>query len=124
MALSDAWRPVAKGLIECIIVAAAVAPLLIRAISDDEPSLLVAVLAEALFLVGLLARIFAIRGVDRWLNRFGIGSGQWPHYWSTYCIHDEHAICRLTCKLCGEKCQCRCHLKAAGGGPIIPEASR
>jgi excisionase family DNA binding protein len=28
------------------------------------------------------------------------------HYVSTYCIHDNHDACRLTCKTCGAPCRC------------------
>lgn len=31
------------------------------------------------------------------------------HYVSTYCIHDDHEHCRLTCKTCGVNCRCSCH---------------
>lgn len=30
-------------------------------------------------------------------------------YVSTYCQHDLHANCRLTCKICNNHCLCRCH---------------
>ena len=33
----------------------------------------------------------------------------YPHYYSTYCIHDLHNTCRLTCKTCGDRCRCDCH---------------
>jgi hypothetical protein len=33
----------------------------------------------------------------------------WPHYFSTYCIHDRHADCRKTCKVCAAPCLCDCH---------------
>lgn len=38
-------------------------------------------------------------------------TGVWyyPHYWSTYCQHDRHEDCRLTCKTCDEPCRCPCH---------------
>jgi hypothetical protein len=35
----------------------------------------------------------------------------YPHYYSTYCIHDLHDECRLTCKTCGAPCMCDCHLR-------------
>jgi len=31
------------------------------------------------------------------------------HYVSTYCLHDLHADCRLTCKHCTSPCRCSCH---------------
>lgn len=31
------------------------------------------------------------------------------HYVSTYCLHDLHADCRLTCKTCKAPCRCACH---------------
>lgn len=31
------------------------------------------------------------------------------HYLSTYCLHDAHDQCRLTCKLCDAPCRCVCH---------------
>lgn len=31
------------------------------------------------------------------------------HYFSTACQHNEHALCRLECKFCGEPCKCHCH---------------
>lgn len=36
----------------------------------------------------------------------------WPHYYSTYCIHDLHDQCRFTCKHCEETCRCDCHEEA------------
>jgi hypothetical protein len=40
------------------------------------------------------------------------------HYFSTYCIHADHAGCRGTCKTCGAPCRCRCHREApASDGP-------
>lgn len=30
-------------------------------------------------------------------------------YVSTYCQHDWHSDCRLTCKVCGADCLCQCH---------------
>lgn len=33
----------------------------------------------------------------------------YPHYWSTYCIHLNHADCRMTCKTCQAPCLCPCH---------------
>lgn len=32
-----------------------------------------------------------------------------PHYTSTYCIHELHDDCRLTCKHCKTPCRCGCH---------------
>lgn len=32
-----------------------------------------------------------------------------PHYLSTYCHHQLHDRCRLTCKVCGKPCVCPCH---------------
>jgi hypothetical protein len=34
------------------------------------------------------------------------------HYYSTYCIHGQHADCRLTCKVCASPCRCKCHTEA------------
>jgi hypothetical protein len=34
---------------------------------------------------------------------------RWPHYYSTYCIHQHHDNCRLTCKVCASRCRCSCH---------------
>lgn len=31
------------------------------------------------------------------------------HYVSTYCMHDVHESCRLTCKFCTALCRCSCH---------------
>lgn len=33
----------------------------------------------------------------------------YPHYTSTYCIHELHESCRLTCKTCNAPCLCPCH---------------
>ena len=30
-------------------------------------------------------------------------------YLSTYCLHGQHATCRLNCKVCGAACLCDCH---------------
>lgn len=30
-------------------------------------------------------------------------------YISTYCQHDKHEDCRLTCKICESPCLCPCH---------------
>jgi len=31
------------------------------------------------------------------------------YYVSTYCQHEQHADCRLACKLCDAPCLCPCH---------------
>lgn len=31
------------------------------------------------------------------------------HYVSSYCIHEDHENCRLTCKTCKDPCRCHCH---------------
>lgn len=31
------------------------------------------------------------------------------HYVSTYCMHEAHGQCRLTCKTCRQPCLCPCH---------------
>lgn len=31
-------------------------------------------------------------------------------YVSTYCQHEQHNDCRLSCKLCKAPCLCRCHV--------------
>lgn len=36
----------------------------------------------------------------------------YPHYTSTYCIHEQHDQCRLTCKTCERECLCACHGEA------------
>jgi len=36
-----------------------------------------------------------------------------PHYYSTYCIHDRHGECRKTCKTCSDPCLCPCHRLAS-----------
>ena len=36
------------------------------------------------------------------------------HYFSTYCLHDLHTDCRLTCKICAKPCRCRCHRDSDG----------
>jgi hypothetical protein len=38
------------------------------------------------------------------------------HYVSTYCIHDDHEHCRLTCKTCGVGCRCSCHIDGPAMG--------
>lgn len=30
-------------------------------------------------------------------------------YLSTACLHQEHTVCRLTCKFCVAACSCPCH---------------
>jgi len=42
------------------------------------------------------------------------GAVFYPHYWSTYCIHDRHDECRLTCKTCKAPCLCTCHQSGKG----------
>lgn len=32
-------------------------------------------------------------------------------YTSTYCLHELHDRCRLTCKMCAAPCRCVCHLE-------------
>ena len=35
-----------------------------------------------------------------------------PHrYESTYCHHEWHSSCRLTCKVCAAPCVCACHAR-------------
>jgi hypothetical protein len=31
------------------------------------------------------------------------------NYYSTACMHKEHARCRDTCKYCHRPCTCKCH---------------
>jgi hypothetical protein len=39
-----------------------------------------------------------------------------PHpYLSTYCYHENHGDCRLTCKTCAAPCICDCHKKGEMG---------
>jgi hypothetical protein len=40
---------------------------------------------------------------------------RYPHYYSTYCIHDLHDDCRLDCKTCQEPCRCICHIGRTRG---------
>lgn len=35
--------------------------------------------------------------------------GWTPHYTSTYCMHENHAECKIDCKTCHKKCLCDCH---------------
>jgi hypothetical protein len=46
------------------------------------------------------------------------------HYVSTYCIHDKHGDCRLTCKHCKAPCLCPCHRAEAPAetGASLPPA--
>jgi hypothetical protein len=44
------------------------------------------------------------------------GVTHYPHYWSTYCIHLNHADCRMTCKTCQTPCLCPCHRPAQRDG--------
>lgn len=37
------------------------------------------------------------------------GERYFPHYWSTYCLHEQHHDCRFTCKTCQRPCRCPCH---------------
>lgn len=30
-------------------------------------------------------------------------------YLSTYCVHGQHEMCRLSCKVCKAPCLCECH---------------
>jgi hypothetical protein len=41
--------------------------------------------------------------------RILVERGWSPHYYSTYCWHENHEVCRLTCKTCGLSCLCSCH---------------
>jgi hypothetical protein len=37
------------------------------------------------------------------------------HYLSTYCLHEDHGSCRLTCKICEAPCRCDCHASEEDG---------
>lgn len=50
-------------------------------------------------------------------------NGMWPHYWSTYCMHELHDDCRLRCKHCDAHCQCPCHETSAAEALPDPEAN-
>lgn len=50
-------------------------------------------------------------GVAKLFSRLG-------HYVSTYCMHNKHSSCRLTCKVCGKPCRCKCHKAWKPFGPI------
>lgn len=43
-----------------------------------------------------------------------VQEGWHPHYTSTYCIHELHEDCRLTCKTCQLPCLCPCHAHIDG----------
>lgn len=45
------------------------------------------------------------------------GTEMFPHYFSTYCIHELHEDCRLVCKHCTEQCRCPCHQEDDGADP-------
>jgi hypothetical protein len=45
-----------------------------------------------------------------------LAMAQAAHYFSTYCLHDDHEHCRLTCKTCGQSCRCPCHRGLDTGG--------
>jgi len=30
-------------------------------------------------------------------------------YLSTFCLHGEHLVCRIVCKMCAAPCVCSCH---------------
>ena len=47
----------------------------------------------------------------------------WPHYYSTYCIHELHDQCRLKCKTCEAPCRCECHTVEASI-PLQEDTSR
>ena len=59
-----------------------------------------------------------IRTIDT-ADHLGLGAGERSpdevlariaHYVSTYCLHDKHDVCRLTCKHDNtETCRCHCH---------------
>jgi hypothetical protein len=45
-----------------------------------------------------------------------------PHiYFSTYCIHEIHDQCRLTCKICRGYCHCFCHTADPDAAPTTRE---
>lgn len=47
--------------------------------------------------------------------------GYFPHYTSTYCMHDVHEECRKFCKLCAGLCRCSCHYWNDSSELIDPE---
>lgn len=53
----------------------------------------------------------ALRAAKRVFDNPG---GTFEHYTSTYCIHELHDSCRLTCKHCQSPCLCACHAPADG----------
>ncbi len=57
------------------------------------------------YLFGLLAGVLL---TVAWRSFSTIGKA-YPHYTSTYCIHGNHADCRMTCKTCKAPCLCKCH---------------
>ena len=48
------------------------------------------------------------RAVEALLRAAAMHRGQ-HRYLSTYCLHGNHAACRLTCKTCRVPCICSCH---------------
>lgn len=46
---------------------------------------------------------------DQVMRYWHLITNRYPHYTSTYCIHDLHDECRLTCKTCVRHCLCACH---------------
>lgn len=55
-----------------------------------------------------IASLFQAMGCKASFNPDG-GRGWHPHYTSTYCIHQDHEHCRMTCKTCKAPCLCECH---------------
>lgn len=46
-------------------------------------------------------------------------------YVSTYCVHSDHAACRLTCLCCGQPCQCAgCEHETAAEDETAPDLTR
>jgi hypothetical protein len=41
-------------------------------------------------------------------------------YVSTYCQHEQHSDCRLSCKICKAPCLCPCHSQTASRVEPVP----
>ncbi len=65
--------------------------------------LLFALITLGVFVAGVVCGERRQHGVDA-AHHTRLG-----HYLSTYCLHGNHAACRLTCKICDAPCRCVCH---------------
>lgn len=73
MAKSDGFKDVTRACLNALITTITLLPVLYAAIVNDVPGLLAEILAQAVIVAGILAKVMRIPMIAAWLESWGIG---------------------------------------------------